>query len=158
MVAAVLFALLVVIAISFSMEATDSQVCSFGEDGRCAVDTNVGTSVIYEDAIVRMWNFTLAPGEMTTMHRHDCDYHFVALQPTELEVYGVKGERLFSFIASGTLGFQIVGDDLVQIKDINAASDFAPIRVPRTHAAKNIGDSSYYEILFEDTTRCVVRT
>jgi hypothetical protein len=47
--------------------------------------------VIYEDDTVRVWNLTLVPGETMTnyMHSHDCfDYHFVAIQPTQLEVYG----------------------------------------------------------------------
>lgn len=113
------------------------------QSGACPVDGYVGSGVIYEDAFVRVWNFTLAPGEMTTLHRHDHDYHFVAIKPTQLEVYDETGKTLFDFRAEGTLGFTLDGDFL---KPINIE---LPFPVPRVHAAKNIGDTDYYEILFE---------
>jgi hypothetical protein len=109
----------------------------------CVVDGYVGKDVIYEDAEVRVWNFTLGAGEMTSMHRHDHDYHFVAIQPTQLEVWSDSGERLFDFRAEGVLGFKIVGEFLEPI------GIELPWPVPRTHAAKNIGNSTYYEILYE---------
>ena len=121
----------------------------------CVIDGFVGTKVIYEDAQVKVWNFTLAPGETTSMHRHDCSYHFVAIQPTELEVYGASGARLFSFQAQGTLGFSIEGEELVQDAPVGSDESFRPIRVPRIHAARNIGAANYYEILFESKTKCV---
>jgi hypothetical protein len=98
--------------------------------------------VIYEDHLVRIWNFTLAPGDSTSMHRHDFNYHFVAIAPTQLEVYGEDGSRLFDFRAEGALGFKIKGDFLEPI-----GVDLPP--VPRVHAAKNIGRTVYQEILFE---------
>lgn len=109
----------------------------------CQVDGYVGSKVIYEDDTVRVWNFTLAPGEMTSMHRHDYGYHFVAITPTQLEVYGEDGTALFDFRAEGVLGFAIEGDFL---KPIGIE---LPWPVPRTHAAKNIGPDPYYEILYE---------
>jgi len=129
--------------------------CSPESAGTCVVDGNIGSTVIYEDAKVRVWNFTLAPGDMTSMHKHDCGYHFVAINPTELEVYGEDGARLFSFQAQGTLGFSIVGDELVQIPPLGVESDsFQPIRVPRVHAARNIGPTNYYEVLYESKAEC----
>lgn len=77
------------------------------------------------------------------MHQHDYDYHFVAIQPTQLEVYGEDGSRLFDFRAEGVLGFEVEGEVL---KPIGME---LPWPVPRVHAAKNIGDGMYYEILFE---------
>lgn len=71
---------------------------------------------------------------------------------TELEVYLEDGTRSFSFIAQGTMGFHIVGDNLVQI------GAEPPIVVPRTHAARNIGNTTYNEILFESKTACVSGT
>lgn len=128
----------------------DHQPCvldpELGSKG-CLVDGYIGSEVIYEDERVRVWNFTLAPGQMTSMHRHDHDYHFVAIHPTQLEVWGESGEVLFSFRAEGTLGFKVEGDFLIPI------SDRVPLPpVPRTHAAKNIGDGAYYEIIFESKT------
>jgi len=114
-------------------------------DKNCIVDSYIGTKVIYEDALVRVWNFTLAPGEMTSMHRHDNDYHFVVIQPTQLEVWGEDGSILFDFRAEGTLGFNVEGEFLVPAsKQTKMAHP-----VPRIHAAKNIGPNTYNEILFE---------
>lgn len=120
--------------------------CNMDESGEtCKVDGYVGTKVLYEDDRVRVWNFTLAPGQMTSMHRHDYDYHFIAIKPTQLEVWGENGSALFNFRAEGTIGFKVEGDYLVPIsKDIQL-----PHAVPRVHAAKNIGNEMYYEILFE---------
>lgn len=69
-----------------------------------ATDGYVGSDVIYEDAYARIWNFTLAPGQSTSMHRHDHDYDFVAISPTQLEVYGEDGSRLLDFRAEGKSG------------------------------------------------------
>ena len=41
-----------------------------------------------ENESQRIWNFTLEPGQMTSMHRHDFDYSFVAIKPSQLEVFG----------------------------------------------------------------------
>ena len=37
-----------------------------------------------ENESQRIWNFTLEPGQMTSMHRHDFDYSFVAIKPSRL--------------------------------------------------------------------------
>jgi hypothetical protein len=103
----------------------------------------VGSTVIYEDEGVRVWNFTLAAGATTSMHRHDYDYHFVVIKPTQLEVWGENGDRLFDFRAEGVMGFKLIDELLVP------QNHPLPFPVPRTHAAKNIGPDDYYEILFE---------
>mmetsp|Transcript_33323 Transcript_33323/g.60042 ORF Transcript_33323/g.60042 Transcript_33323/m.60042 type:complete len:176 (+) Transcript_33323:61-588(+) len=122
----------------------ETKPCTCDTDGsKCDIDGYVGSTVLYEDDTVRVWNFTLAPGEMTSMHKHDHDYHFVAIKPTQLEVYGEDGYRLFDFRAEGVLGFKVNGDFLEPI------GIELPWPVPRIHAAKNIGDDDYYEILYE---------
>ena len=63
--------------------------------------------MIHEDSTQRVWNFTLKPGEMTSMHKHDFDYTFVVIQPSQLEVFGENGSRLFDFWAAGTKAFRI---------------------------------------------------
>ena len=55
---------------------------------RCQVDGYVGSYLIHEDTTQRVWNFTLEPGQMTSMHRHDYDYTFVVIRPSTLEVFG----------------------------------------------------------------------
>lgn len=141
---------------TLALKSVSQNICSPETAGVCVVDNFVGTYIIYEDDLVRIWNFTLAPGEMTSMHKHMCDYHFVAIQPTELEVYSESGARLFSFQAQGSLGFRIVDDDLVQNRPIGSNEDFVPIRAPRVHAARNIGSAIYNEILYERKSNCLI--
>jgi quercetin dioxygenase-like cupin family protein len=138
-----------------SKESNAANTCTADTAATCMIDGNIGSMVIYEDASVRIWNFTLAPGEMTSMHEHRCNYHFVALQPSILEVFVTSGESLFSFEAKGVLGFKIVGDELVQVEPKDPAADFVPIRAPRVHSARNIGHTIYNELLFESKTDCV---
>jgi len=133
-----------VLSIETDQLGEKGESCPGFVDGKpCPVDGYVGSGVIYEDDLVRIWNFTLAPGESTSMHRHDYDYHFVAITPTQLEVYGEDGSRLFDFRAEGVLGFKISGEYLEPI------GIELPWPVPRVHSAKNIGENHYYEILYE---------
>ncbi|MEW6269216.1 MAG: hypothetical protein AB1689_07970 [Thermodesulfobacteriota bacterium] len=37
----------------------------------------VGSTVLFEDHRVRVWEMTLAPGEASDLHRHDLDYMIV---------------------------------------------------------------------------------
>ncbi len=82
---------------------------------------------------------------MTSMHKHGHDYHFVAIKPTQLEAYGEDGSRLFDFRAEGVLGFKLSSDGHF----LEPIGIELPWPVPSVHAAKNIGDDDYYEILFE---------
>lgn len=157
-VTAVLLQLVVVVVVSID-STSDNKLgkthgpCHSDVDGKpCPVDGYVGSSVLYEDDAVRIWNFTLQPGEMTSMHRHDYDYYFVAVQPTQLEVWGANGIRLFDFRAEGVLGFKLVGEFLEPI------GIELPFPVPRVHAAKNIGDAAYYEILYENKIMASTQT
>ncbi|KAJ1417922.1 hypothetical protein B484DRAFT_400648 [Ochromonadaceae sp. CCMP2298] len=144
-----LICMLLLACVNAHGEIGEKKACSMDMDGDlCLVDAYIGSQVIYEDEKVRVWNFTLAPGEMTSMHRHDYDYHFVAIKPTQLEVWGETGERLFDFRAEGTLGFTLEGEFLVPAKGVNL-----PFAVPRIHAAKNIGPEDYHEIIFESKVR-----
>jgi hypothetical protein len=144
-VSLLLFAASLLLGVALAVDTSqlgDKKPCTPGGE-ICTPDGYVGSVVIYEDDFVRVWNFTLAPGEMTSLHQHDHDYHFVAIQPTQLEVYDEKGDVLFDFRAEGVLGFQLRGEFLepIGIK--------LPFPVPRVHAAKNIGPDPYYEILYE---------
>ena len=85
----------------------------------------------------------MEPGEMTSMHRHDFDYSFVAIKPSQLEVFGEDGTRLFDFWATEA-SLKINGDFLEPTGDVKL-----PYKVPRVHAARNIGPDTYHEILFE---------
>jgi hypothetical protein len=124
--------------------------CNLESAGSCAVDGNIGTKVIFEDATVRVWNFTLGSAETTSMHRHYCGYHFLTVTSSTLEVWGEFGDQILTISPEigEIIGFSIVDDDLVQTASSN------PIRIPRTHAARNIGTTTFNEILFESKVGC----
>lgn len=126
-----------------SEDLGEPKPCAPGQD--CEIDGFVGSKVIFEDEMVRVWNFTLPPGGMTSLHRHDLDYHFTAITPTQLEVYDQHGKRLFDFRAEGTMGFKVKGEFLEP-----TVGTLPP--TPRTHSALNIGSNDYYEILTEQKT------
>ena len=48
------------------------------------VDGFVGSHLIHEDSSQRVWNFTLEPGQMTSMHTHDFDYTFTVMRPSQV--------------------------------------------------------------------------
>lgn len=52
-----------------SEDLGEPKPCAPGQD--CEIDGFVGSKVIFEDEMVRVWNFTLPPGGMTSLHRHD---------------------------------------------------------------------------------------
>jgi hypothetical protein len=99
--------------------------------------------MIHKDDTLQEWDLALVPGKMTSMHSHDYNYHCVAIQPTQLEVYGEDVSRMFAFRAEDTLGFKLVGDSL---EPIGIELSWP---VQRVCAAKNIGNDDYYKILFE---------
>ena len=115
------------------------------------LDGVVGSEILFVDEDAKIWELTIEPRSTTPMHRHNCNYYFVVLTPMELEVYvtsSVEGPA-FTFFANGTMGFRVEGDDLVQI------GVESPIRLPRTHAARNPGTKVYREILFESKKSCL---
>jgi len=77
------------------------------------------------------------------MHRHDLDYTFVVIKPSQLEVFGEDGGRLFDFWAEGTKAFRVEGELLVPL-----VGDL-PWPVPRVHSVRNIWTNTYNEILVE---------
>lgn len=127
-----------------------SKQCNLESAGSCAVDDNIGSNIIFEDATVKVWNFTLGSGETTSMHRHNCGYHFLPVTSSTLEVWGEYGQQILTISpkVGEIIGFTIVDDFLVQTATAN------PIRIPRTHAARNIGSTTFNEILFESKLGC----
>lgn len=105
------------------------------------MDGYTGSKVIEENSTHRIWNFSLAPGESTGMHRHDYDYHFVVKSEGQHAIFGPSGAHITDFWSSGEIGFVIDGDEL------HPTVDF--MTIPRIHAAKNIGNTTYSGILYE---------
>ena len=104
----------------------------------------VGTTKVFENDKIIVWEFVLGPGETTPLHTHEHDYVFYVLDGAPLQVFDVEGKDLGTLDAKTGSVFvlRVEGSDLVGVVDPN-------IRVPVTHAAKNTGTTRYREILVE---------
>ena len=79
----------------------------------------LATEVVFDNAVVRVWTMDLAPGEESTLHRHNLDYMFIYPSASRIEVRP-QGEpaRTFDF-AAGYVQYVHVGDGVVhQIKNV----------------------------------------
>lgn len=92
----------------------------------------VGTTVLYEDDDVRIWEMNLEPGEASDLHHHEHDY-FLVIDSGDL-VAGVppKGSPMDLFVGK-------------------VPPDGNTVRVPKggTEWAVNVGSKTYHEILIE---------
>lgn len=89
--------------------------------------SDVGTKMIFENDRVKVWEFTLAPGQTIEAHTHDCDYFFYPLEGGMLEVSRSSGVTQAT-LETGKVYYRDKGD---------------------THSARNIGEQRYHEILVE---------
>lgn len=104
----------------------------------------VGTTKVFEDDKVIMWEFVLEPGEETPLHTHKHDYVFYVLDGAPLQVFDADGKDLGTFdaVTGSVFPFNIEGDELVSADDKGH-------RVPATHSARNTGTTRYREVLVE---------
>ncbi len=104
----------------------------------------VGTFKVFENDKIIVWEFVLDPGETTPMHTHELDYLFYPIDGAPLQVFGADGADLGTIDAKAgsVFALRVEGDDLVSVDD-------PTLRVPCTHAAKNVGRTRYREILVE---------
>jgi quercetin dioxygenase-like cupin family protein len=89
--------------------------------------TDVGTKLIFENEQVKVWEFTLQPGETIEAHKHDHDYFFYPIEGGTLEVTRASGVTRAT-LKTGEVYYRKGGD---------------------THAARNVDDHRYHEILVE---------
>ena len=103
--------------------------------------SGVGTSKVFENDKVIVWEMALEPGESTGVHTHEHEYFFQVISGSTLETISSDGESLgsFEFSSGSTHYLTLDGDDLV----------YGDVRVPAEHEAKNVGSSRYFEILVE---------
>lgn len=88
---------------------------------------DVGTKLVLENERVKVWEFTLAPGETFPEHTHDLDYFFYVIEGSTLEVTRRDRKDTVSLEAGGVY-FRVKGD---------------------THSATNAGPTRYHEVLVE---------
>lgn len=88
---------------------------------------DVGTKLLFENERVRVWEVVLEPGKALGMHTHELDYLFYPTQGSSMEVIRTSGVERTELRAGEVYYFQR-GD---------------------THAARNVGDHRFHEILVE---------
>ena len=104
----------------------------------------VGSTKLFENDKIILWEFVLEPGEQTPVHTHLHDYVWYVLEGTTLEVFDAEDKYLGKFEAptGAIFPLRLEGDELV-------TTDDKGIRAPATHAARNGGPTRYREILVE---------
>jgi beta-alanine degradation protein BauB len=90
----------------------------------------VGTTLLFENDRVRVWEMVLRPGEESTRHVHESDYLFVYLTRSKLALMQDNSPPETSEQAPGFVQYTEVGSGI-------------------THSVKNVGDGEHREILVE---------
>ena len=105
---------------------------------------DVGTRKIFENVNIIVWEFILNAGEITPIHEHKFDYLFYPINGAPLEVFSDSGKSLGVFDATegNTFAFKIESGSLVSV-------DGKGLKVSAKHFAKNVGNTTYREILIE---------
>lgn len=104
--------------------------------------TGVGTTKVFENDDMIVWDFRLEPGESTAVHTHELPYFFQVVAGSTLAISAADGSPLsdIDFTTGSTHSLTLDGEFLVTPQGG---------RVPVTHAAKNVGSTTYHEILVE---------
>lgn len=90
----------------------------------------VGTTLLFENDRVRVWEMILRPGEESTRHVHGSDYLFVYLTRSRLRLMQDGSPPETSEQAPGFVQYTEVGSGI-------------------SHSVENVGDGDHREILVE---------
>lgn len=69
----------------------------------------VGTSVVFENELVRVWEVLLEPGEKQEMHQHTLPYLIVAVEHGNNRITNVDGETRDTIETPGHVVYQDPG-------------------------------------------------
>ena len=94
----------------------------------------IGTSVLFENERVRVWEMRLEPGEETAIHRHDLDYLLVQ----------IAGDRIAAVPEPDTQGPYT---DYLEADLVPGAAVY--ITRGGIEIARNVGKEPYHEIIIE---------
>jgi quercetin dioxygenase-like cupin family protein len=90
----------------------------------------VGSTILFEDDTVRVWDATVEPGETLPIHDHHLDYVTVALTEGDVEVLEADG--------TVRTGHRVPGD--VQVTKVGSG---------QRHVLKNVGTAAYRNRIIE---------
>jgi len=82
-----------------------------GEPSGPAPTTAVGTTVLFENHRVRVWEMVLAPGETCPTHRHLHDHLLVYAEPGEIRAE-LQGRPVIQHVEDGLVSYRAVGAGL----------------------------------------------
>ncbi len=92
---------------------------------------SVGTELLFENEVVRVWSMELAPGQQSPYHEHTLDYVYAYVTPSKLAYLGEPGrvEHVREY-----------GDGYVRFTSVGTG-----IR----HQIRNVADTVHRQILVE---------
>lgn len=93
--------------------------------------TDIGTELLFENEVVRVWSMELAPGQKSPYHVHTLDYVYVYVTPSRLTFMAEPGEvRHVRDYGDGYVRYTAVGGGI-------------------RHQISNVGDRPHRQILVE---------
>ncbi len=106
----------------------------------------LGTEKVFDNYQVNVWNFELAPGEETETHTHEHKYMWYAVQGSTLQVLDENDNDLGSLeIQTGEVfSLKVEDGDIVVLSERSKG-----VRFPAKHKARNIGATTYREVMVE---------
>jgi len=96
------------------------------------VSRNVGTTLLFENDRLRVWDMTLEPGQSCELHQHVYDYVFVNVTRAQVELHELGQESLTRALDEGFVQYTVVGP-----------------QGQRPHQLRNAGVSTLRQILIE---------
>lgn len=107
-------------------------------------DNQVGTRLLFENEVVRVWEMKLAPGDASPAHRHSCDY-VIAYASALKAAIALDGERTTASYDAGHVAYFAVGIEGSQLQRLtNTGEDehlhFVVELVDRNEAAPSSGN------------------
>lgn len=102
---------------------------------------DIASRKVFENDRVAVWEMVLEPGESSGVHTHENTYFFQVIEGSTLKTLGADGTDYGDLpLAAGDTVYVDVEGDQIRVGEFTG---------PASHAAVNVGDARYFEILVE---------
>lgn len=105
----------------------------------------VGTSRLFENDKVIVWELFVAPGDQHPRHTHELPYVLYVMQGSSVKAFDADGREVASADVPDGAFMRFQRKDGEFVMDDGSTV----IRVPATHSLRNVGESDYKELLIE---------